>query len=206
LSLRSDGGVHPRRVSGHGGFGKASLARGDRDDPALDKTGRYGHNPDRASHVDVEINGADLMRWRIVTVLLFLSLFGLQIAVAETSHIIEKRTSAFTPDKLLWIEPDALREKIRTRAEEGARAFHLVDLRLEVDYQRGSIAGAVNAPQAKLRFLAEKLWAKEDEIILYGYPVNDNVSINAVIFLVNKGFEEVYLLKGGYSEEISPQI
>lgn len=90
-----------------------------------------------------------------------------------------------------------LRQKLEDQ-KAGKIFFDLVDLRLEKDFAAGFIPGAVNIPLKKLPFVAEKIFGKSDEIIFYGYSEGDRASINAGIFLKNKGFSKLLFLESGY--------
>ena len=79
----------------------------------------------------------------------------------------------------------------------GRVGLFLVDLRTEADYKRESVPGSVNIPFKKLPFLAEKFFSKSDEVVFMGYPDSDHVSVNAVVFMKNKGFTRCSILKGG---------
>ena len=100
---------------------------------------------------------------------------------------------------LASISQEVLAKKI-IQKQERKILFSLVDLRLEGEYQSGHLPGAVNAPLKKLRFLAESMFAKNDEIIFYGYSREDRASVNAMILLGNKGFKHISLLDGGFEE------
>lgn len=75
--------------------------------------------------------------------------------------------------------------------------FFWVDLRNEADYRRAFIPGSINIPFTKLSFLAEKFFSKSDEVVFISYPDSDHVSVNAVIFMKNKGFTRCSVLAGG---------
>lgn len=75
--------------------------------------------------------------------------------------------------------------------------FFWVDLRNETDFKRSFIPGSINIPFPKLPFLAEKFFSKSDEVVFLGYPDSDHVSVNAVIFMKNKGFTDCAVLQGG---------
>jgi rhodanese-related sulfurtransferase len=75
--------------------------------------------------------------------------------------------------------------------------FYWVDLRNEADFKKSYIPGSINMPYKKLSFLAEKFFSKSDEIVFFGYPDTDHVSVNAVVFMKNKGFMRCSILKGG---------
>lgn len=95
------------------------------------------------------------------------------------------------------ITPQDLSEKIKQKEEHKAALF-VVDIRNEFDFQKGAIEGAVNVPRKKLRFLAEKLFQKTDPIVIYGYSLDDKAAVNSVIFLINKGYQQVMFLEGGW--------
>ena len=121
-----------------------------------------------------------------------LVLWSLLGAVAgERSH------AAFTADRLVWIQPADLAHKIEEKRAK-RYFFNLVDLRLEVDFLKGGIPGAVNIPLVKLRFVAEREFDKSEDLVLYGYSRDDRASVNAVVLLVNKGYGHVMLLEGGW--------
>ena len=97
------------------------------------------------------------------------------------------------------MDRETLARKIQEKKEKKA-SFQLVDLRNEVDYQKGHLPGAVNIPLKKLSFVAEKMFDKGEEIVFYGYSRNDNAGMNAPILMQNKGFTSVKLLEGGMQE------
>lgn len=83
--------------------------------------------------------------------------------------------------------------------DEGVRkiGFFWVDLRNEADFKKAFIPGSINIPFPKLSFLAEKFFSKSDEVVFLGYPDSDHVSVNAVVFMKNKGFTNCAVLEGG---------
>ena len=100
---------------------------------------------------------------------------------------------------LVWVSPETVAEKIEARREKKID-FKLVDLRLEADYGKMHLPGAVNIPISKLRFLAEARFLKSDEIIFYGYSRQDPAVVNAAVLLGNKGFQHISLMEGGVEE------
>ncbi len=104
--------------------------------------------------------------------------------------------TGFRTEQLVYIDQEMLSAKIRLK-KDNRISFQLVDLRLEVEYRRGHIPGAINMPVRKLSFLAEQMLAKTDDIVLYGYSEDDRASVNAVILLINKGFCHISFLQGG---------
>ena len=73
----------------------------------------------------------------------------------------------------------------------------LVDTRNETDYQKGHLPGAMNIPLGKMRFEAERLLDKEQDVVCYGYSRNDPASVNAVIFLANRNYQHVLFFEEG---------
>ena len=102
----------------------------------------------------------------------------------------------FTSADLVFVSPAQLEVKLREKEEKKA-SFKLVDLRLEADYAKGHIQGAVNIPLKKLRFAGESVLSRSEDTFFYGYSSDDRAAVNAVILLVNKGFQHVFLLDGG---------
>ena len=126
---------------------------------------------------------------------------GVAYTQNDAQHLTRdiRRSGGFQASEVIFISQDKLAEKI-VRKSQKKLSFELVDLRLEVDYQGGHIPGALNIPLKTLRFLAEQMLAKSDDVVFYGYCRNDAASVNAVVLLVNKGFERVSLLEGGIEE------
>ncbi len=118
---------------------------------------------------------------------------------AERLSVAQKPLTGFQASGLAFIEPKILAERIEQKRRNEI-SFQLVDLRLEADYRLGRLPGAVNMPLKKLPFMAEQALDKKETIVFYGYSRNDQASVNAVILLANKGFENVWLLDGGIAE------
>jgi len=91
---------------------------------------------------------------------------------------------------------EALRKKLQDSRGRGL-GFHAVDLRTEAEYRDSFIPGTVSVPFQKLRFIAEKLFAKSDEIVFVGRSGKDPSAANAVIFMKNKGYNNCFTLEGG---------
>ena len=73
----------------------------------------------------------------------------------------------------------------------------VVDTRYKEQYDVDHVKGAVSAP---LSTIMEEGWVPptDKEIILYcGWP-NEDTSARAALELINKGFSEIKVLKGGY--------
>ncbi len=117
---------------------------------------------------------------------------GLNAAFRGVSGSSEKGSIVFIDDKVLA-------QKIKDKAQKQI-SFNLVDLRLETDYGLAHIPGAVNIPLKKLKFVAEQVFDKSEEIIFYGYSEDDKAAVNSVIFLANKGFKNICLLQGGIKQ------
>ena len=111
----------------------------------------------------------------------------------------EKPAAGFTDPKLFLISQEELARKVESKQKK-EYSFELVDLRLESDHQKKHIIGDVNIPLRKVRFLAEQMFGKQNDIVFYGYSQGDRSSMNAVILMINKGFEHVALLDGGIEE------
>lgn len=94
------------------------------------------------------------------------------------------------------MQPRELEERIEAGGAERV-GFFWVDLRNEADYKKSFIPGSINIPFKKLSFLAEKFFSKSDEVVFLGYSDSDHVSVNAVIFMKNKGFTRCSVLQGG---------
>ena len=115
-------------------------------------------------------------------------LMGLQMVLLRSFAVAFSQTDQQT-----------LADKIQQKKEDKI-SFHLVDLRIEADYGKGHLPGAVNVPLKKLSFVAEKMFDPKEEVIFYGYSKNDNASTNALILMQNKGYANVSLLEGGIKE------
>ena len=113
-------------------------------------------------------------------------------------------SSGFSAAGLVVVDRDTVARKIEEKREKRI-SFALVDLRLETEFKEGHLPGAVNVPFKKLRFLAERMFGKSDEIIFYGYSRNDAAGVDAVILLENKGFGHVSLMTGGMQEWKGPK-
>lgn len=94
------------------------------------------------------------------------------------------------------IQAAELAKKIASN-RNGAGGLFWVDLRNEADFKRGFIPGSINIPFKKLSFLAEKFFSRSDDVVFISYPDSDHVSVNAVIFMKNKGFSRCSVLEGG---------
>lgn len=103
----------------------------------------------------------------------------------------------FVPSKLRHLTAEDLRVLVERRRKKEID-FRLVDLRLEADFAKGSIEGSENMPLKKLRFMAEPSIAHTEKVVLYGYSAAHPAGQNAAIFLINKGFQCVWMLDGGY--------
>ena len=103
----------------------------------------------------------------------------------------------FNTQKLVRIDAATLAKMIQEKKEH-KRSFALVDTRNEADYQKGSIPGAVNITiRRKFRFVAEKILNKNEETVCYGYSRGDVAAVNAVIFLMNRGYGRVMFFEEG---------
>jgi len=120
------------------------------------------------------------------------------VSADATSGDLENRAKGsvhFSPGKVGWIDSSVLAKMLEDRDRQNI-SFYLVDLRLEADYQKGHISGAVNIPSQKLRFVAEKIFGKTDPVVFYGYARNSE-DMNAVIRMMNKGYVRLSVLTGG---------
>ncbi len=97
-------------------------------------------------------------------------------------------------------------EKKKAAAEKGPDGsekitvpdFEIIDLRIEADYQKGAIPGALNIPLVKLRWLKSSMVPFETPLVVYGYSIQDKAAVNSVIILANKGYNDVSFLEGGW--------
>lgn len=85
-----------------------------------------------------------------------------------------------------WVTP----AEVKQMAAEGAG---LIDVRLEDEFKRGSLRGALNIPLAQLRAKAQGLEAKRKYIV---FCQSGQRSAAAAFLLEQRGFE-VYVLKNG---------
>lgn len=109
----------------------------------------------------------------------------------------------FRPSRLTEVDKSTVLNMLN--APPPARAFfHIVDLRREVDYRKQHISGAVNIPYSKIDFVVEKIFSRNDKIVLYGNTNNDPSSVNAAVRLMNRGYGFVAVLKGGFKEWDGP--
>lgn len=87
-----------------------------------------------------------------------------------------------TPDELL---------------ERGESSFTIIDARVEKQYSSGHVDDAVNIPHENIRKLVDGI-PNDKPIVTY---CNKGVTGNAVQnILINKGFQKVYNLSGGYNQ------
>ena len=111
----------------------------------------------------------------------------------------QRSAGGFASAGLVIVDPETVARKVLEK-QENKTSFQLVDLRLEAEFNKGHLPGALNVPYKKLGFLAEKMFDLKEDIILYGYSENDAVGVDAVIRLENKGFRRVSLMAGGIKE------
>ena len=102
----------------------------------------------------------------------------------------------FVPGKLQVIDQASLAQKIKDKKDKKYN-FTLIDTRSESDFQKGSIPGAINLPFKKHRFLAESVVSTNEDVVCYGYSSSTPSDINAVIYLMNHGYEHVWYFKEG---------
>lgn len=88
------------------------------------------------------------------------------------------------------ITADDLEEKL-VKGEE----VNIVDARIEKQYQKGHVGGAVNIPHEILREAFEELDKDKLTVTYCNKGVTGNAAQN---ILINKGFSHVYNLSGGY--------
>ncbi|MCG3175494.1 MAG: hypothetical protein MOGMAGMI_00423 [Candidatus Omnitrophica bacterium] len=123
-------------------------------------------------------------------------------AESERAEAVEKRAGVFRPEQLRHVDTADVWRMILERDTRG-QALQLVDLRIEADFAKGALPGAVNIPLKKMSFKAEAALNRTDPIVLYGYGSRDRSSINAAVLLAQKGYSNMSFYDDGYPGWVS---
>ncbi|MGV3041484.1 rhodanese-like domain-containing protein [Staphylococcus rostri] len=91
----------------------------------------------------------------------------------------------------------AVKELNQDEFQQGLRKAQVIDLREKADYDYGHIIGARNIPMTVFRQRYQGL--RKDQPI-YLADANGIASYRAARTLKRKGYNEVYMLKGGYKK------
>ncbi len=78
--------------------------------------------------------------------------------------------------------------------------LQLVDLRNPLSYRRSSIPGAVNIPFPTLLVPGSEKWFKNKVVKTVFYASDELISTKAWMLAMQKGYQGLYLLKGGLKE------
>ncbi|WP_161878853.1 rhodanese-like domain-containing protein [Alkalibacterium sp. MB6] len=119
--------------------------------------------------------------WTVVTILLWV--FIITWGVWELIQYFRRKNAATA------LENDEFRQNMR-RAQ-------IVDVRGKDDYNVGHILGARNIPYMQLK---QRMGELRNDLPVYLYEDKKTLSYRAALILKKNGFEQLYVLKGGYSE------
>ena len=123
---------------------------------------------------------------------------GAVLFMPRTALAVMDEGGGYRAERLKRIDFEALTKKISDK-EEKKYDFMLIDTRNESDFQKGFIPGAVNLPFKKHRFMAVLPIPKDKDIVCYGYSATQPSDVNAVIYLLNRGYERVEFYAEGYA-------
>lgn len=119
--------------------------------------------------------------WEVITIVLWIGIIAW--GIWELVQFFRRRKAA------TLLENDAFRENIRKA--------QVIDVREKADFDAGHILGARNIPYLQLKQRAGEL--RNDQPI-YLYDEKKAVSYRAALLLKKHGYEDLYILKGGYDE------
>lgn len=119
--------------------------------------------------------------WEVITIVLWIGIIAW--GIWELVQFFRRRKAA------TLLENDAFRENIRKA--------QVIDVREKADFDAGHILGARNIPYSQLKQRAGEL--RNDQPI-YLYDEKKAVSYRAALLLKKHGYEDLYILKGGYDE------
>lgn len=119
--------------------------------------------------------------WTVVTIILWVFIIGW--GIWELIQYFRRKNAANT------IENDEFRQNMRKA--------QIVDVRGKDEYEAGHILGARNIPYMNLKQRHVEL--RKDQPI-YLYDEKKTLSYRAALQLKKQGFEDLHVLKGGYSE------
>lgn len=119
--------------------------------------------------------------WTIVTIILWVFIIGW--GIWELIQYFRRKNAANT------MENDEFRVNMRKA--------QIVDVRGKDEYEAGHILGARNIPYMNLKQRHVEL--RKDQPI-YLYDEKKTLSYRAALQLKKQGFEDLHVLKGGYSE------
>ncbi len=80
---------------------------------------------------------------------------------------------------------------------KGYRKAQLIDLREAKDYEAGHILGARNIPMTMLRQRYKEI---RPDLPVYMYDQNSGRSARTALFLKKRGYDQLYMLDGGFSK------
>ena len=119
--------------------------------------------------------------WTIVTIVLWVFIIGW--GIWELIQYFRRKNAANT------LENDEFRENMRKA--------QIVDVRGKDEYEAGHILGARNIPYMNLKQRHVEL--RKDQPI-YLYDEKKTLSYRAALQKKKQGFEDLHVLKGGYSD------
>ncbi|CEA04961.1 rhodanese-like domain-containing protein [Lysinibacillus sp. BF-4] len=94
-----------------------------------------------------------------------------------------------------------LKKAVVTLSQEdfikGYRKAQLIDLREAKDYEAGHILGARNIPMTVLRQRHKEI---RPDLPVYMYDQNSGRSARTALFLKKRGYNQLYMLDGGFSK------
>lgn len=80
--------------------------------------------------------------------------------------------------------------------KEGMRKAQVIDVREKRDFDAGHILGARNIPYSTMRSFYQQI---RKDLPVYLYDQGKEMSARAAILLKKNGYEDIYILKTGYS-------
>lgn len=94
-----------------------------------------------------------------------------------------------------------LKKAVTTLTQEdfikGYRKAQLIDLREAKDFEAGHILGARNIPTTQLRQRHKEI---RPDLPVYMYDQNSGRSARAALFLKKRGYNQLYMLDGGFGK------
>lgn len=94
-----------------------------------------------------------------------------------------------------------LKKAVTTLTQEdfikGYRKAQLIDLREAKDFEAGHILGARNIPTTQLRQRHQEI---RPDLPVYMYDQNSGRSARAALFLKKRGYNQLYMLDGGFGK------
>lgn len=99
--------------------------------------------------------------------------------------------------------PDLTREQLKTHLDHG-EPIQLVDALPPDKFEFSHLPGAINIPAEEVALLAPRLLTdKQQRIVVYGAGRECDASKRAAIDLVNMGYRQVMIFRGGKRDWIA---